>query len=211
MREIIGVATRAGPAYGRVPSFTTDDDKDSAHDHRPARSASTPPTISSSPSTRSRRAAPCTTCIGQRRAFRAGTRWRRRNRQGPAGAEIRPDHRLCHRRHSAGRAHPHAQLQLRRLRARLRVRQGAKPRDVLPVEQQATFEGFRRANGRVGTRNYIGVVTSVNCSATVARFIAEAVNKSDLLQAITPTSTASSRWCTRPAAASTATARRSRC
>jgi altronate hydrolase len=60
--------------------------------------------------------------------------------------------------------------------------QGAKPRDVLAVEQQATFQGFRRANGRVGTRNYIGVVTSVNCSATVARFIAEAVNKSDLLK-----------------------------
>ncbi len=60
--------------------------------------------------------------------------------------------------------------------------QGAKPRDVLPVEQQATFEGFRRANGKCGTRNYIGVVTSVNCSATVARFIAEAVNKSDILR-----------------------------
>ena len=59
---------------------------------------------------------------------------------------------------------------------------GAKPRDVLPVEQQATFEGFRRANGKAGTRNYIGVVTSVNCSATVARFIAEAVNKSDILR-----------------------------
>jgi altronate hydrolase len=58
----------------------------------------------------------------------------------------------------------------------------AKPRRTLPVEQQATFEGFRRANGKVGTRNYIGVVTSVNCSATVARFIAEAVNRSDMLR-----------------------------
>jgi altronate hydrolase len=60
--------------------------------------------------------------------------------------------------------------------------EGARPRDVLPPGQQATFQGFRRANGRVGTRNYIGVVTSVNCSATVARFIAEAVNRSDLLK-----------------------------
>jgi altronate hydrolase len=57
----------------------------------------------------------------------------------------------------------------------------ARPRDILPISQQATFEGFRRTNGKVGTRNYIGVVTSVNCSATVARFIAEAVNKSGLL------------------------------
>jgi altronate hydrolase len=58
----------------------------------------------------------------------------------------------------------------------------ARPRDVLPIEQQATFQGFPRATGKTGTRNYIGVVTSVNCSATVARFIAEAVNRSDILK-----------------------------
>ncbi|RTL68649.1 MAG: altronate dehydratase [Hyphomicrobiales bacterium] len=58
----------------------------------------------------------------------------------------------------------------------------AKPVNVLPVEEQATFQGFRRANGKVGTRNYVGVVTSVNCSATVARFIAEEVNRSGLLK-----------------------------
>jgi altronate hydrolase len=57
----------------------------------------------------------------------------------------------------------------------------AKPEPLLPVEARATFQGFRRANGRVGTRNYIGVVTSVNCSATVARFIAEEVRRSGLL------------------------------
>ena len=60
--------------------------------------------------------------------------------------------------------------------------EGARNEEKLPVAQQATFEGFRRANGRCGTRNYIGVVTSVNCSATVARFIAEAVNRSDMLK-----------------------------
>ena len=37
----------------------------------------------------------------------------------------------------------------------------------------ATFEGIVRADGRVATRNYIGVLTSVNCSATVARAIAD--------------------------------------
>ena len=58
----------------------------------------------------------------------------------------------------------------------------ARPVDILPVAQQATFQGFRRANGKVGTRNYVGVVTSVNCSATVARFIAEEVNRSGLLK-----------------------------
>lgn len=57
----------------------------------------------------------------------------------------------------------------------------ARDEQVLPVSAQATFQGFRRANGRAGTRNYIGVVTSVNCSATVARFVAEAVNRSGVL------------------------------
>jgi len=36
-----------------------------------------------------------------------------------------------------------------------------------------TFMGYRRANGRVGTRNYIALLTSVNCSATAARLIAQ--------------------------------------
>jgi altronate hydrolase len=58
----------------------------------------------------------------------------------------------------------------------------ARQEKILPVEEQATFQGFRRANGAAGTRNYIGVITSVNCSATVARFIAEEVNRSGLLK-----------------------------
>jgi altronate hydrolase len=58
----------------------------------------------------------------------------------------------------------------------------AQPENILPVEQQATFEGYRRANGKVGTRNYIGILTSVNCSATVARYIAQAVDRSGLLR-----------------------------
>jgi altronate hydrolase len=46
---------------------------------------------------------------------------------------------------------------------------------------RATFEGYRRSNGKAGTRNYIGILTSVNCSASTARFIAEAVNRSGIL------------------------------
>jgi altronate hydrolase len=38
----------------------------------------------------------------------------------------------------------------------------------------ATFEGYVRDDGRVGTRNYIGVISSVNCSATVCKQIANA-------------------------------------
>jgi altronate hydrolase len=47
----------------------------------------------------------------------------------------------------------------------------AKPTDY--VQPQATFMGIKRQDGRVATRNYIGILTSVNCSATVARMIAE--------------------------------------
>lgn len=36
-----------------------------------------------------------------------------------------------------------------------------------------TFLGYHRQDGRVGTRNYIGVITSVNCSASSAKMIAE--------------------------------------
>ena len=44
---------------------------------------------------------------------------------------------------------------------------------VVPVATPDTFLGYRRASGRVGTRNFIAVLTSVNCSATAARLIAE--------------------------------------
>jgi altronate hydrolase len=46
-------------------------------------------------------------------------------------------------------------------------------RPTQPVEKPATFMGIVRADGRVATRNYIGILTSVNCSATVARGIAD--------------------------------------
>jgi len=41
------------------------------------------------------------------------------------------------------------------------------------AREPAHFMGIRRADGRVATLNYIGILTSVNCSATVARAIAD--------------------------------------
>ena len=38
---------------------------------------------------------------------------------------------------------------------------------------RATFEGIQRVDGRVATRNYIGIIATVNCSASVSRFIAD--------------------------------------
>src|ERR1700709_969035 len=43
--------------------------------------------------------------------------------------------------------------------------------DVNPApnfDLPATFQGIKRSDGRVATRNYIGILTSVNCSAHVA-------------------------------------------
>lgn len=60
--------------------------------------------------------------------------------------------------------------------------EGVVPTRYVAEHQRASFEGYRRANGKVGTRNYLGILTSVNCSATVAKFIAEAVNRSGILE-----------------------------
>jgi altronate hydrolase len=47
------------------------------------------------------------------------------------------------------------------------------PVEVLPEARQATFQGIVREDGQVGTRNYIGILSTVNCSATVVHKIAE--------------------------------------
>ncbi|MEX2126354.1 MAG: altronate dehydratase family protein [Woeseia sp.] len=41
------------------------------------------------------------------------------------------------------------------------------------VTSTAAFAGYRRPNGSAGTRNYVGIVATVNCSATVVRRIVE--------------------------------------
>jgi altronate hydrolase len=45
------------------------------------------------------------------------------------------------------------------------------PEDPTPITN-FTFQGYRRADGRAGTRNYIAVISNVNCSASVARRVA---------------------------------------
>ncbi len=50
---------------------------------------------------------------------------------------------------------------------------GQAARPTVRSNEPATFQGIVRADGRVATRNYIGILTSVNCSATVARAIAD--------------------------------------
>jgi altronate hydrolase len=49
--------------------------------------------------------------------------------------------------------------------------QDARPTEM--ITPQATFQGIRRPDGAVATRNYIGILTSVNCSAHVAGMVAD--------------------------------------
>ncbi|MSR57485.1 MAG: altronate dehydratase [Planctomycetaceae bacterium] len=53
------------------------------------------------------------------------------------------------------------------------------PPDPQPIMGR-TFQGYRRHDGRSGTRNYIAVISTVNCSAYTSRLIAQAFNR-DLL------------------------------
>ncbi len=56
---------------------------------------------------------------------------------------------------------------------------------TMPAATEArSFMGYRRPDGTAGTRNYLGVLTSVNCSGSVARFIAEQAEKTDWFKAL---------------------------
>ena len=55
-----------------------------------------------------------------------------------------------------------------------------RPVEPVPDTSRDTFMGYRRENGSVGTRNYIAIVTSVNCSATAARRIADAFGPEEM-------------------------------
>ncbi|MBM3408220.1 MAG: hypothetical protein FJY25_12970 [Betaproteobacteria bacterium] len=50
---------------------------------------------------------------------------------------------------------------------------GVDRRALVAPSELASFAGIRRPDGRVATRNYIGVIATVNCSASVSRFVAQ--------------------------------------
>ncbi len=63
---------------------------------------------------------------------------------------------------------------------------GTDAKPVAYVDTPATFDGIVRADGRIATRNYIGVLTSVNCSATAARAIADHFRRDIHPEALAP-------------------------
>jgi altronate hydrolase len=69
--------------------------------------------------------------------------------------------------------HVHTQnVEFRNTDAEYEFSTDLRPVTPVPEAERDSFMGYRRANGSVGTRNYIAIVTSVNCSATAARMIA---------------------------------------
>src|SRR6266446_4038389 len=47
----------------------------------------------------------------------------------------------------------------------------ARPVNYYPADQMRSFQGYLRPGGRVGTRNYLAVISSVNCSASVSHYV----------------------------------------
>ena len=95
------------------------------------------------------------------------------HRPGRGGPALRSNHRLRHRPHRSGSARACAQLGMGEFAKDYALRRG---READPEFRccRRRFEGIRRADGRVATRNYIGILTSVNCSAHVAGLVADA-------------------------------------
>ncbi len=56
------------------------------------------------------------------------------------------------------------------------------PVKLLPASEQATFQGYVREDGQVGTRNFVAVVATVNCSATVVHAVADYFNADRLAE-----------------------------
>lgn len=60
---------------------------------------------------------------------------------------------------------------------RLAVSPQGAPEEASEADRARTFMGYRRGDGRAATRNYIGIIASVNCSTTVCRAIADEANR----------------------------------
>src|SRR5438477_6830827 len=115
---------------------------------------------------------------------------------GPARIEVRqdigPGHKVARRPRRAGEAvrrygqvigfatrdiavgdHVHSHnLDIGELAAdRYEVGVDVTPVEYYPASAMRTFDGFARDDGRVGTRNYVAVISGVNCSASVSQFV----------------------------------------
>lgn len=51
----------------------------------------------------------------------------------------------------------------------------------MPPAEPRTFQGYDRGDGRYGTRNYVAIISTVNCSASTSKYIAERLRASGVL------------------------------
>jgi altronate hydrolase len=113
--------------------------------------------------------------------------------QIPVQCDIRPGHKVARRARSRGdvvrrygqvigfatqpiapgeHVHTH-NLAVGELRQDYEVGVDVRPVDYYPADRMRYFDGFARADGRVGTRNYVAVISTVNCSASVCQAVRE--------------------------------------
>ena len=105
--------------------------------------------------------------------------------------DIRPGHKLARRAIAAGAAvrrygqvigfatvdiapgdHVHVQnLGIGDLQREYEVGTDVRPVEYYPASLMRHFDGYRREDGRVGTRNYVAIISGVNCSASVSQFV----------------------------------------
>ena len=62
-----------------------------------------------------------------------------------------------------------------------RIGEDYRPIQFVPENKRLTFDGYRRSDGQAGTRNFIALCATVNCSATVVRRIADHFNRTGIL------------------------------
>ena len=80
---------------------------------------------------------------------------------------------------AGGHVHTH-NVEFRNTEEDYEISTDLRPAVTVAEAARDSFMGYRRENGRVGTRNYIGILTSVNCSATAARMIASAFGPEEM-------------------------------
>ena len=61
--------------------------------------------------------------------------------------------------------------------------EGYVPEELVPESERRTFMGFRRPDGRAGTRNYVAVLASVNCSSSATVRVAEYFRQPGVMEA----------------------------
>jgi altronate hydrolase len=55
------------------------------------------------------------------------------------------------------------------------------PPPPAPPREQSGFLGYDRGDGRYGTRNYVAIISTVNCSASTSKYISDKIRASGIL------------------------------